>query len=196
MSHVMDDVRSAVCMQRYRARLPVVDAALLVAATILFVVGTSIERSQASTGEGQEATTVERPAGEAGEAGEHSDAEATEGEANTTAEGTEEHSSAGESGEELFGFTPESAGLTAVVAVVSLLLAALLVLRPGKGLLVAVVVVGLVFAALDGREVLHQANESNAGLLVMALITGLLHLGVALVAAAWLRSPSAVATTA
>jgi len=37
-------------MQRYRARLPVVAAALLVAATILFVIGTSIERSQTETG--------------------------------------------------------------------------------------------------------------------------------------------------
>jgi len=193
MRHVMNDMRSAVCMQRYRNRLPVVAAALLVAATILFVVGTSIERSQASTGKGQETTTVERPAGEAGE---HSEAQATQGEANHIAEGTEEHSSAGESGDELLGINPESAGLIAVVAVLSLLLAALLVVRPGKGLLVAVVVVGLVFAALDAREVLHQANESNTGLLVMALMTGLLHLGVAVVAAAGLRTPSAAATTA
>jgi hypothetical protein len=180
-------------MQRYRARLPVVAAALLVAATILFVIGTSIERSQTETGEHQEANTVERPADEAAE---HSEAEATEGQDNVTAEGTEQDRRAGESGEELFGVNPESAGLTAVVAVLSLLLAVLLVARPGRGLLVTVVVVGLVFAALDVREVLHQANESNAGLLVMALITGLLHLGAAVVAAAGLRSPSAVATTA
>jgi len=175
-------------MQRYRDRLPIVAAALLVAATILFVVGTTIERSQASTGEGQETTTVERPAGEAGE---HNEAEATQGEATTTAEGTGEHSSTGESGKKLFGINPESAGLTTVVAVLSLLLAALLVVRPGKGLLVAVVVVGLVFAALDGREVLHQANETNTGLLVLALITGLLHLGVALGAGAGLRTGGA-----
>jgi hypothetical protein len=180
-------------MQRYRTRLPVVAAALLVAATILFVVGTTIERSQANTATHQEANTVEQPAGEAAE---HREAEATEGQANATTEGTEQHRSAGESGEELLGINPESAGLTAVVAVLSLLLAALLVVRPGKGLLVTVVVVGPAFAALDAREVLHQANESNAGLLVMALITGLLHLSVAVVAAAGLRSPNAVATTA
>jgi hypothetical protein len=179
-------------MQRYRARLPVVAAALLVAATILFVIGTSIERSQTNTGEHQEANTVERPADEAAE---HSEAEATEGRANA-AEGTKDTRSAGESGEELLGVNPESAGLTAIVAVMSLLLAVLLVVRPGRGLLVAVAVVGLVLAALDVREVLHQANEANAGLLVMALITGLLHLGAAVVAAAGLRSPSAVATTA
>ena len=168
-------------MQRYRARLPVVAAVLLVAATILFVVGTSIERSRTDSGEQKEANTVERPAGEAGE---HGEAEATEGKANATAEGTEQHQSANEPGEKLFGINPESAGLTAVVAVVSLLLAVLLVVRPTKGLLVTVAVVGLVFAAPDAREVLHQASESNAGLLGLALVTGLLHLGAAAAAAA------------
>jgi hypothetical protein len=179
-------------MQRYRDRLPVVAAALLVAATILFVVGTTIERSQAQTGEQQEASTGERPAGEAAE---HSEAEATEGQSNATTEATEEHSSAGESGEELLGINPESAGLTAIVAAVSLLLAALLVVRPRTGLLVAVVVVGLVFAVLDVREGIHQASESNPGLLVIALVTGLLHLGVAVASAAGLRTPRAVALT-
>jgi hypothetical protein len=38
-------------MQRYRHRLPVVATALLVAATALFVVGTTMERSQARTGQ-------------------------------------------------------------------------------------------------------------------------------------------------
>ena len=179
-------------MQRYRDRLPVVAAALLVAATILFVVGTTIERSQAMAGEQQAASTNERPAGEADE---HSEGEATEGGSNATSEATEEHSSAGESDEELLGINPESAGLTVIVAAVSLLLAALLVARPRRGLLVAVVLVGLVFAALDVREGIHQASESNTGLLVIALVTGLLHLGVAVAAAAGLRTPRAVALT-
>jgi hypothetical protein len=117
-------------MQRFRDRLPAVAAALLAAATILFVVGITIERSQARAGEQQAASMGERPAGEAGE---HSEAEATEGGSNATSEATEEHSSAGESGEELLGINPESAGLSAVVAAVSLLLAALLVARPRRG---------------------------------------------------------------
>jgi hypothetical protein len=170
----------------------VVAAALLVAATILFVVGTSIERSQARAGEQQAASTNERPAGEAGE---HSEAEATEGGSNATSEATDEHASSGESGEELLGINPESVGLTVILAAVSLLLAALLVARPRTGLLVAVVVVGLVFAVLDVREGIHQASESNTGLLVVALVTGLLHLGVAVAAAAGLRTPRAVALT-
>lgn len=172
-------------MQRYRRRPPVVAAALLVAATVLFVVGTTIERSQANAGAHQEANAVERSAGEAAE---HREAEATEG--------TKENSGTGESGEELFGIDPESAGLTAVVALASLLLAALLVVRPVKGLLVAVVVVGLMFAVLDVREAIHQASESNTGLLVLGLLTGLLHLSAAVAAGAGLRSPTAVTTTA
>jgi hypothetical protein len=147
-------------MQRYRDRLPVVAAALLVVATILFVVGTTIERSQARAGEQQAASTNDRPAGEAGE---HSEAEATEGGSNATSEATEEHSSAGESGEELLGINPESAGLTAIVAAVSLLLATLPVARPCTGLLVAVVLVGLVFAALDVRRAsTRPANPTRA----------------------------------
>jgi hypothetical protein len=182
-------------MQRYRARLPVLAAALLVAATILFVVGTTIERSQARAGQHQQTNPVEQPAGGAGETTEQHQGEATNGEANTTTEGTQEHHSTGESGEQLLGINPEGAGLTAAVAAVSLLLAALLLARPRKGLLVAVVLVGLLFATLDGREVIHQASESNAGLLVLALVTGLLHLGVAVAAAAGLRAPRAVAVT-
>ena len=112
------------------------------------------------------------------------------------ARGPDEHAGTGESGEALFGINPESAGLTAAVAAVSLLLAVLLVARPGKGLLVAVAMIGLVFAALDLREGIHQANESNTGLLVIALVTGLLHLGVAVAAAVGLRTPRPVATTA
>ena len=179
-------------MQRYRARLPVVAAALLVAATVLFVVGTTIERSQANSGAHQEANAVEQSAGEAAE---HREAEATETKANTTEAG-EEQARGGEAGEELVGINPESAGLTAVVALASLLLAALLLVRPGKGLLVAVAVVGLVFAALDAREAIHQATESNTGLLVLAVLTGLLHLAVVVAAAAGLRLPTAATTAA
>src|SRR4029453_17055485 len=148
------------CMQRFRDRLPGVAAARLAAATILFVVGITIERSQARAGEQQAASMGERPAGEAGE---HSEAEATEGGSNPTSEATEEHSSAGESGEELLGIKPESAGLSAVVAAAALLLAALLVARPRRGLLVAVVVVGLVSAALDVvRASTRPANPTRA----------------------------------
>jgi hypothetical protein len=177
-------------MQRYRDRLPVVAAALLVAATILFVIGTTMERPQARTDEQQATSTVERPAGEAGE---HN--EATEGQSNATTEGTGEHRSSGESSEELFGINPESAGLTAVVAAVSLLLAILLIVRPRRELLMVVVVVGLGFAAPDVREGIHQASESNAGLLAIALVTGLLHLAVAVTAAAGLRPQRVTAMT-
>jgi hypothetical protein len=180
-------------MQRHRTRPPLVAAALLVAATILFVVGTTIERSQATSAELQEASPVEQSAGEAVE---HREAEETETKASPTGEAGEEQASEGEAGEELLGINPESAGLTAIVALLSLVLAGLLVARPSRGLLVAVAVVGLVFAALDAREAVHQANESNGGLLVLAALTGLLHLGVAVAATAGLRSPTTMTTAA
>jgi hypothetical protein len=66
-------------MRPYRDRRRVVAAAMLVAATVLMVVGASLERSQTTTDRYQEAGTVQRPAGEAGEpsageAGEHNEA--------------------------------------------------------------------------------------------------------------------------
>jgi hypothetical protein len=179
-------------MQRYRDRLPVVAAALLLAATVLFVAGTTLERSLAKTGRHQEAGTAERPAGEAAE---HGEPAATEAPSNATTEGIDGHGGTGEPGEELLGVNPESAGLTAAAAAVSLLLAALLVARPRTGLLLAVVVAGLAFAGLDAREGIHQAGEPNAGLVVVALLTGLLHLAVAVAAAAGLRTQRAAALT-
>ena len=74
-------------MQRYRDRLPVVAAALLVAATVLFVVGTTLERSQARTGQHQEAGTAE---GSASEAAEHSESAATQAPSNATTEAARE----------------------------------------------------------------------------------------------------------
>jgi hypothetical protein len=181
-------------MHRYRGRWSIVAAALLVSATILFAVGTSVERSAASTEQRQRAST-QGHAGESsqGEAGEHD--EGSEGGSNTTNEVAEQHPAADGSGEELLGINPESAGLTAATVVVSLLLVAIMVARPGKAPLLAMMAVGLVFAALDAREVIHQASESHPGLFLLALVTGLLHLGVAVAAAVGLRAPTAVPTT-
>jgi hypothetical protein len=43
---------------------------------------------------------------------------------------------------------------------------------------------GLVFAAGDGRELVHQLDESNAGIAAIAAILICLHLAVAALAAA------------
>jgi hypothetical protein len=184
-------------MHRYRNRASIVAAVLLVAATILFVVGTSLERSGAKASGHQETSAVESTRGEAGEHGESEgeSEEAAEGESTAAAEEAGQPERAGEPDERLLGINPESAGLTAGVAVLSLLLAAALVAWPRQVLLVAVVFVGLLFAALDVREGLQQASESNPGLLAIALGTGVLHLGAAVAAAIGVRSPRPMVMT-
>jgi hypothetical protein len=56
--------------------------------------------------------------------------------------------------------------------------------------LLAVIAFGIVFAVFDVREVVHQANESRAGLVVIASVLALIHLGVAALGAAVWRSPT------
>jgi hypothetical protein len=46
---------------------------------------------------------------------------------------------------------------------------------------------GLVFAAGDARELVHQLDDSNSGLAAVAALLIVLHLGVALVAGLLLR---------
>src|SRR6476620_158456 len=101
-------------------------ALLIVAATISFAVGVSIERSQESGAEtGAEASHAEGTAGEVS----HSD-----------------------SSEELLGIDPEAVGLVIVAVVVSLILAAAVWIRPElRGLFPLVALAMLAFAALDVR---------------------------------------------
>jgi Na+/melibiose symporter-like transporter len=65
-----------------------------------------------------------------------------------------------------------------------LLLAAAVWVQGGRVVLVAVLAFGLVFAGFDVREVLHQIDESRAGLIVIAAVLVALHLMVALLAGA------------
>lgn len=87
------------------------------------------------------------------------------------------------------GISLEGVGLTVTGAVVSLLLAGLLLNLAARQLLWAVVLFALAFVALDLRESVHQAREARAGLLVIALLTAMAHLGVAGLAGARLRAP-------
>ena len=134
----------------------------IVAATVLFVVGTTIERNQ---GENHSATEETTHGGEAAR-GEPAASESTSGE---------------ESGsEEILGVDPESAALVAIAAGVSLLLAAAVWRWPDRGaLLLLVAAAMLAFAALDVREVVHQIDENRSGLAVLAAFVALLHLGSA-----------------
>jgi len=65
-----------------------------------------------------------------------------------------------------------------------LLLGAAVWLRAsGRVLLAGVAGFGLVFAAGDGRELVHQLNESNGGLAAIAIVLLALHLTIAVLAA-------------
>jgi hypothetical protein len=148
-------------------------AALVVAATVAFVVGTALERS---AGESSAA-----PAAEAGEA--HGEGA---GEAATHAEG-EAESQAASGGErsELrpLGVDLEAAPVVALAAVASLALALPAWLRPRAATLLAIVAAAMfAFAALDAREVLHQLDEHRTALVLLAATVAALHAAAAAVA--------------
>jgi cytochrome b561 len=79
--------------------------------------------------------------------------------------------------------------------VVSLLLAGLLLTVAGRQVLVAVVLFALAFVALDLRESVHQASEARAGLLAIALLAAVAHLGAAGLACIRLRTPRRTAAS-
>ena len=82
----------------------------------------------------------------------------------------------------LLGIDPEALGLLVSALIVSVLLAAAVWFRPLVPVLIAIVGFGLLFAALDVREVLHQLDESRTGLIVIASSLIGLHLLVAMLA--------------
>lgn len=168
-------------------RLPVVLIALLVAATAAFVVGVTIERSRGEA-HPEPASTVEGEAGEAGEAGHKEGAES--GEETRAEESPGAH--ADEANAETFlGIDYEAVPFIVLAAAFSLALAAAVWLRPESVPLLALVVVAMVaFAALDAREVVHQLDEDNGGLALLAGVIAALHLGAAAVAVALARGPA------
>jgi hypothetical protein len=84
----------------------------------------------------------------------------------------------------LLGINPEAPSLLVIALVASALLAAAVWFRPLVAVLIAIVGFGLLFAALDVREVLHQVDESRTGLIVIAGALIGLHLLVVILAAA------------
>jgi hypothetical protein len=84
----------------------------------------------------------------------------------------------------LLGINPEALSLLVIALIVSVLLAAAVWFRPLVPVLIAIVGFGVLFAALDVRELIHQVDESRTSLIVIASTLIGLHLLVAMLAAA------------
>jgi hypothetical protein len=159
-------------MRTHLTRLRGALVLLLVGSAILFLVGSTIERNNRH----HEATGA-KPA------------EVSGGESGTGGEGSkpaETHAEAGhdEAAVKILGINTESLALSIVAVVLSVLLAAAVLARVwARMVLLAVAAFGLVFAAGDGRELVHQLDDSNAGLASVAGLLIGLHLIVALLAA-------------
>jgi hypothetical protein len=167
--------------------------ALLIASTALFAVGVIAERSSTDTHTGPAAAHAAESTGESGEpAGAHSEGGASEatasGEAGHVESGTEHAET-----ERLLGIDVESAPLVVLAVLAGLALAALAASRIGltRGFLLTVVVVGLAWAALDIREVVHQLDEARTGVAVVAIAVAALHLMVAAISGRLATQPPA-----
>jgi Flp pilus assembly protein TadB len=147
-------------------------AVVIVMATAAFAIGVSIEKSDRHTETGEEVAHVEGTE-ESGESGEAHAAETV---------APESHSES-EEGEELLGINVESTPLVVLAVAFSLALAIGVWLRPELGsLLVLVSLAMLAFAVLDLREVIHQLDEDETGLAVLAGLVAPLHTAAAVLA--------------
>ena len=157
-------------------------AGLLIVSAVLFAVGSTLERHQHKS-ESTVATHQEGSGKSSGESG---------GESGTTAAHSETHR---ETGVTLLGINTESLALEIAAIVASLVLAAAAWLLRQRLVLLAIIAFALVFAAGDGRELVHQINDSHAGIAVIAAVLIVLHLAVAGTAAMLLgrRTGGAVA---
>jgi hypothetical protein len=192
-----------------------VTALLLIAAAVLFVIGVAAERA---VGEDEEAHADEVVAPQAAEADEHDESdeagnveresegaevgepdEAEEerneaGEAREAGEAAESGETHADEDEAILGIDPEATWTVTIAVTISLLLAAAIWLFGARSALVGVAAFGVLFALLDVREVLHQLDESRAGLAALVMVVALLHVGAATAAGLALRgsAPAAV----
>jgi hypothetical protein len=164
--------------------------ALLVASTALFAVGAIAERSSRDT-------HTEPAAAHAAETGSESEGAHNEsGESKGTASGEAGHAESGTehaASERLLGVDVESTPIVVLAVLAGLALAALAASRIGlrRGFLLTLVVIGLAWAALDIREVVHQLDESRTGVAVVAMAVAALHLTVAAISGRLATQPPA-----
>ena len=169
-------------MTTYLSRLRGALVLLLVGSACLFFVGSTVERHHR-----HHESAVTNPAVATGESGGETGSESG---SKTTAEGTKPaeqrtEAATGETGAKLLGINTESLALSIAAVVASILLAGGVWLGVWpRVVLLAVMGFGVVFAAGDIREVIHQVNESNSGLTTIAAILIVLHILVSALAAA------------
>jgi hypothetical protein len=154
-------------MTRLRAALVL----LLVGSGLLFAIGSTIERHQHHN----EPATAGESRGESGESGGETSRE----------RGTHIEKGQGETGATILGIDTESVALSVLAVIASLLLGLGVWLgRRPRFVLLLVAGFGLAFAVGDARELVHQLDESNAGLAAIAAVLIGLHLAVTVLAAA------------
>jgi Flp pilus assembly protein TadB len=159
------------------SRLRLIAIVLLVAAAALFAIGTSIERSRHHD---EPATArVEEGHDEARESAEHRATVSSNAHADESSEGT------------VLGVDRESTSLLVLAVAVSIALALLLWQRPQRWVWLTVAGVTAVFAVFDVAEVLHQLDESAAGLVAIAMAVAVAHATTAGIAATAGTHPSA-----
>jgi hypothetical protein len=143
---------------------------LIVCATVVFGIAAAFERSDA----------------DAHPSGAEPHTEEIGGEETNTDEGVETDEAT------IFGVNPEATPILLVVVIASLMLAAVVWLRPDWRWLLVVVALGMgIFAVLDIREAVHQFDEATAGLGISALVVAAAHAAAAFVALLLLRQPGA-----
>ena len=87
------------------------------------------------------------------------------------------------------GIDLESTPLVVAAAIVSLIVAGMVAWRPTRGWLLAVLILGIAFAAIEVAEVVRQAEEENTGALLLALAACVTHAVAAVLAANEIRAP-------
>lgn len=166
-------------------------AGLIVAATLAFAVGIFLERSvtgETHTGLG----TVQSTAGTSSESSEGSGGETAvqrSAESGDGSSATETAAARAEASEpRILGLNTESNVPVFAAIAVSLALAAGAWRSRAAVVMAGIVVLGLLFAAFDIRDVVYQAQGSRFGLVALAAIVALLHLSATVLAAMNLRA--------
>jgi hypothetical protein len=155
---------------------------LMAVATVLFVVGVTVERrGEATEGAAHQELSSEPQAGEAGEGGEKQGAHLKEASSHEEDAGAGEHRA-----ESILGVNPDATWV--VIAVVlgwTMLAAGLLLLGPR--FLIVVALSAVVATVLDLMEVMRQLALSNGTVVILAILVTLSHVALAVLTVLVLR---------